>query len=423
MLDLKLIRENSEQIKERLKTKGYDFDIAKIVDWDKKKGQLLIQVEKLKEDRNKITKTIGEKKRAGAKVELEELFLNMKKKSETIKNLDAEILQLEGWVREQLLQMPNLPFVDLPIGSAENNQEVRIWGEKARFDFAVKPHWEIAEKLDIIDFKRGAKISGSGFLLYKGWGAKLERALINFMLDLHTEQHGYKEILPPFIVNQTTMTGTGQLPNLADDMYKIANEDSYLIPTAEVPVTNIFRDEILAEKDLPICFVAQSPCFRQEAGSYGKDARGMIRVHQFNKVELVRFVHPEKSYDELELLLTHAEKILQKLNLHYRVVLLATGDLSFSAAKCYDIEVWAPGMKKYLEVSSCSNFEDFQARRMAIRYKSETDKKNRLVHTLNGSGLALPRLVVAIIENYQTADGRLEVPKVLAPYLGADKYL
>lgn len=322
-----------------------------------------------------------------------------------------------------LLRIPNIPSADTPIGKDEkDNVVVKTWGNRKVFDFTPLPHWELGRILDILDLERSSKISGSGFILLKGLGAKLERALFSFMLDLHTREHGYTELFPPFLVNRTAMTGTGQLPKLEEDMYRTAVDDLFLVPTAEVPVTNIHRDEIFSYKDLPVYYTAYTPCFRREAGSYGKDTRGIIRVHQFNKVELVKLVRPETSYHELELLVGNAEKVLQLLGLEYRIVKLCTGDMSFAAAKCYDIEVWSPGLDKFLEVSSCSNFEDFQSRRINVRFRDE-DGKIGFVHTLNGSGLALPRTVIALLETYQQKDGSIVIPDVLYPYMSGIKVI
>jgi seryl-tRNA synthetase len=340
----------------------------------------------------------------------------MKALSQKIDDLDKKVDEIDKKLGNLMLYIPNIPHNSIPIGGPENNKEVKKWGDFRQFDFKPKTHMEIGEDLDILDFPRSSKISGSGFCLFKGLGALLERALINFMLDLHTNHHGYKEIFPPFLVNRASMTGTGQLPKLEEDMYRLKDDDLFLIPTAEVPVTNIHRDDVLDESKLPICYTAYTACFRREAGSYGKDTKGLMRVHQFDKVELVKFVKPETSFDELEKLLNNAEEVLKKLGLPYRVVMLATGDISFAASKCYDIEAWAPGAEKNLEVSSCSNFTDFQARRANIKYRTTT-KKLEYVHTLNGSGIAMARTVVAILENYQQKDGSVVIPDVLRPYM------
>ena len=346
----------------------------------------------------------------------------MREVGSRIKQMDSEVAEIESRISDIAYNMPNIPHSSVPVGKDESdNVTVRTWGEPKTFDFEPVPHWELASSLDIIDFERGSKIAGSGFILYKGLGARLERSLFNWMLDVHTTEHGYREVFPPFLVNRRAMVGTGQLPKFDEDMYHTDKDDDlYLDPTAEVPVTNIYMDEILNASDLPQYLTAFTACFRREAGSAGKDTRGLLRVHQFNKVEMVKFVAPETSYDEHERLLANAEAILQKLNIPYRVVLLCTGDLSFCAAKCYDIEIYAPGVDQWLEVSSCSNFEDFQARRANIRYRPEPGAKPEFLHTLNGSGVALPRLVVALLETYQQSDGTIVVPEALRPYLGTD---
>ncbi len=416
MLDLKFIRNNLDTVKAMLEARNSNLDLERFESLDRRRLELLGRAEALKNRRNTCSDEIAKMRKAKADTSAE--IAAMRDISRQIKELDAEISEVENELYEIVYLIPNLPHASVPAGSGEDdNQFVRDWGEKPKFDFTPAPHWDLGEKLKILDFERGAKITGARFTLYRDLGAKLERALINFMLDLHTEEHGYTEILPPFIVNRTTMTGTGQLPKFEEDLFKIEGLDYFLIPTAEVPVTNIFRNEILASSELPCCFTAYTPCFRKEAGSYGRDTRGLIRQHQFNKVELVKFADPENSYEELEKLLANAETILQKLNLHYRVVNLCTGDLGFSAAKTYDIEVWLPGQGVYREISSCSNFEDFQARRANIRYRPKAGGKTRFVHTLNGSGLAVGRTLVAILENYQNADGSITIPEALRPYL------
>ncbi len=416
MLDLKFIRNNLDTVKAMLEARNSNLDLERFESLDRRRLELLGRAEALKNRRNTCSDEIAKMRKAKADTSAE--IAAMRDISRQIKELDAEISEVENELYEIVYLIPNLPHASVPAGSGEDdNQFVRDWGEKPKFDFTPAPHWDLGEKLKILDFERGAKITGARFTLYRDLGAKLERALINFMLDLHTEEHGYTEILPPFIVNRTTMTGTGQLPKFEEDLFKIEGLDYFLIPTAEVPVTNIFRNEILASNELPCCFTAYTPCFRKEAGSYGRDTRGLIRQHQFNKVELVKFADPENSYEELEKLLANAETILQKLNLHYRVVNLCTGDLGFSAAKTYDIEVWLPGQGVYREISSCSNFEDFQARRANIRYRPKAGGKTRFVHTLNGSGLAVGRTLVAILENYQNADGSITIPEALRPYL------
>lgn len=416
MIDIKLIRENVETVKAGLKAKNVAIDLDELLDLDKKRRTQLNVVEELRGQINaandEISKCLKEKK------DPKEKIAAMKDISRRIDGLEPGIRSFDEKINQLLLNIPNLPHSSVPVGGPANNKVVRSWGTPKEFDFKPKSHIEIAETLDIIDFKRAAKLSGSNFILYKDAGARLERALFCFMLDLHTSQHGYTEIFPPFLVNAASMTGTGQLPKMKDDMYHVEGEDLYLIPTAEVPVTNIYRDEILKEEELPIYYAGYTACFRKEAGSYGKDTRGMIRVHQFDKVELVKFVKPETSYDELESLVGNAEKVLQLLGLPYRVVMLASGDMSFAAAKCYDLEANAPGVGGWLEVSSCSNFEDFQARRANIRCKGKDAKKPNFVHTLNGSGVALARTMVAILENYQTKTGEVVIPEVLRPYMG-----
>ena len=416
MFDIKLIRENPQLVIEGLKKKNVTISIEEILEIDKKRKELMLRSEELRAKQNaandEISKLIKEKKDAREKIAA------MKEISVEVGQLEPQIKALEEKINKLLLYVPNLPHNSIPVGSPEHNRIERTWGEQKKFSFKPKDHIDIAEALDIIDFKRATKITGSHFILFKKEGALLERALLNFMLDLHTREHGYKEMSPPILVNRESMTGTGQLPKMEEDMYRLKEEDLFLIPTAEVPVTNIHRDEILNEEDLPLYYTAYTPCFRREAGSYGKDTKGLVRVHQFDKVELVKFVHPKTSYKELEKLVANAEKVFQLLELPYRVVTLATGDLSFAAAKCYDIEVYAPGMEKWLETSSCSNFEDFQARRANIRFKGKETKKATLIHTLNGSGVALARTVVAILENYQNEKGEVVIPKVLRPYMG-----
>ena len=417
MLDLKYIRNNLDAVKEMLQNRCSKLDLTKFEALDRQRLALLSEVEALKNRRNTCSDEIARMKKA--KLDAGAEITAMREISKRIKELDAEIATVEDELYAIVYMIPNLPHDTVPVGGGEDdNAFVRAWGEKPEFDFTPVNHWDIGENLKILDFERGAKITGARFTLYRGLGARLERALINFMLDLHTTEHGYTELLPPFIVNRTTMTGTGQLPKFEEDLFKLEGLDYFLIPTAEVPVTNIFQNEILASSELPGYYTAYTPCFRKEAGSYGRDTRGLIRQHQFNKVELVKFAEPDTSYDELEKLLHNAETILQKLNLHYRVVNLCTGDLGFSAAKTYDIEVWLPGQGLYREISSCSNFEDFQARRANIRYRPKAGGKTRFVHTLNGSGLAVGRTLVAILENYQQADGSVIIPEALRPYLG-----
>lgn len=419
MLDMKYIRENFDEAKNRLKTRGTDVYIEGFKALDDKRRSILHESETLKALRNSASDEISKTK---DKSQVQDKILEMREVSNKIKILDAEQSEIEQELNNFLLTIPNFPHPTTPIGTSENdNVQVRTWGEPATLSFAAKPHWEIGENLGILDFERGAKITGARFTLYRGAGARLERALINFMLDQHTGEHGYLEVLPPFLVNRDSMTGTGQLPKFEEDLFKLVDPDYMLIPTAEVPVTNIHRSEILRRDDLPINYAAYTPCFRKEAGSYGKDTRGLIRQHQFNKVELVKFVRPSESDAELEKLTGHAETILQLLELPYRVMALCSGDIGFSSAKTYDLEVWLPGQSCYREISSCSNFTDFQARRANIRYREEEKSKPEFVHTINGSGLAVGRTLVAILENYQQEDGSVVIPKLLQPYMGGLK--
>lgn len=416
MLDLRFVRENSDRVKKALAERGQEFDIDRLLSRDLERRGLLSKVEELRYRRNKVSDEVGRLKREGK--EAGSLLAQVKAISSEIDRLDTQLASCEQEVSELLLWIPNIPHPSVPVGKdEEENKEVSRWGEVPVFDFKPKPHWELGEDLSILDFQRGAKIAGARFTLYTGPGARLERALINFMLDLHTGAHGYTEVLPPFLVNRESMTGTGQLPKFEEDLFKTAPDDYYLIPTAEVPLTNIHRKEILPEESLPLSYVAYTPCFRREAGSYGKDVRGLIRQHQFNKVELVKLVRPEQSYEELERLLSDAEEVLVRLNLPYRVVSLCTGDLGFASAKTYDIEVWLPGQESYKEISSCSNFEDFQARRAEIRYRSKETGRVDYVHTLNGSGLAVGRTLVAILEKYQQKDGSVLIPECLRSYM------
>ena len=416
MITLKNIRENQDLISKKLKSKNFEVDkIEKLLKKDSKWREGLVLVEKLKEKRNTASKQISIFKKE--KKPTDDLINEMKNVSLEIKEIDSRNDNLKMEIDNILLDIPNIPHDSVPIGPDESsNKIIRTWGEKPKFKFEVKSHIEISEKLNLLDFRAGSKISGSGFPVYIKKGAKLERSLINFMLDMHVD-NGYDEMFPPFLVNSDSMQTTGQLPKFIDDMYQMPKDELFCIPTAEVPVTNYYRSEQLDESKLPIKFAAYSACFRREAGSYGKDTRGLLRLHQFNKVELVKFSHPDNSYNELELLLQDAEKVLQSLGLHYRVIELCTGDLSFSAAKCYDIEVWSPYENKYLEVSSCSNFESFQASRGSIRFRSSKTGKMEFVHTLNGSGVATPRLVVALIENYQQKDGTIQIPEALQKYM------
>jgi seryl-tRNA synthetase len=421
MLDIRLIREKPDFVRERLATRGRGDEarIAEIAALDEHRRKLLAEGDNLKAERNKVSKEIGALKSKGQDASAQ--MTAMKQVGERVSAIDAEVAGIDAKLQEILLMIPNLPHESVTVGKdSADNPEIRKWGEAPKFAFPPKAHWDIGEQLGILDFARAAKISGSGFILYKGAGARLERALINFLLDLHTSQHGYTEVFPPFVINRNAMIGTGQLPKFEEDMYRLRDEDMYLAPTAEVPVANIHREEILREDQLPIYYCAYTPCFRREAGAAGKQTRGMIRVHQFDKVEMIKFVKPETSYDELEKLTANAERVLQLLGLHYRVVLLCTGDVGFASAKTYDIEVWAPGQNAYLEVSSCSNCEDFQARRANIRFKG-ADGKNRFVHILNGSGTALARLYVAVLETYQQADGSVKMPEALLPYMGGLK--
>lgn len=416
VLDLKFVRENPALVEEAIKKRGGKINLDEFLALEKQRRQLLQEVEQLKNRRNVVSETIAQKKRAGE--DAQALIEQMRLVSQEIKDLDDKLKNIEDEIQKALLNIPNIPHASVPVGqTSEDNVEVRRWGEPREFAFEPKPHWEIAEKLGILDFERAGRVSGARFTFYRGLGALLERALINFMLDLHTQEHGYIELFPPFLVNSDSMTGTGQLPKFAEDMFKVEKHDLYLIPTAEVPVTNIYRDEILDGSELPIYHCAYSACFRAEAGAHGRDTRGLIRQHQFNKVELVKFTTPESSYEELEKLTRDAEKVLQLLELPYRVVVLCTGDLGFSSAKTYDLEVWLPSFNEYKEISSCSNFEDYQARRANIRFRSEPKAKPRYVHTLNGSGIAVGRTVAAILENYQNEDGSVTIPEKLQPYM------
>ena len=420
MLELRFIRENLDLVREKTAHRGLNTDkVDNFASVDSKRLDLLREVEALKNQRNTASKEIAQLKRGSdeEKKQADNLIPEMRKASDRIKELDNELGDIQEQLNELVLSIPNLCSDDVPKGTDdEDNVEFKTWGEKPEFSFTPKTHWEIGEDEDIIDFERAAKLSGARFALLKGFASKLERALTNFMLDLHTQKHGYEEVLPPFLVNSASMTATGQLPKFAEDLFAIKDWDLYLIPTAEVPVTNIFRDETLDEDQLPIKYTAYTPCFRSEAGSYGRDTKGLIRQHQFDKVELVKFTTPETSTQELEDLLADAEEVLQLLGLHYRVVTLCSGDLGFSSTKTYDIEVWLPGQETYREISSCSNFLDFQARRGGIRYRPNGQKKSKLVHTLNGSGLAVGRTLVAVLENYQQEDGTVALPEVLKPY-------
>jgi len=421
MLDVKFIRENPELVRQGLLNKNAKDIVNEVLELDEQRRSFIAKTEDLKAKKNQVSSQIPQMKKAGQ--DTAEVFAEMKRVGDEIALLDGQLRDVEDKLDNILRSTPNLAHSSVPVGAtAEQNVEVRQWlpeGFSFTNDFKVLDHIELGKKHSILDFERGTKISGSGFPLYMGKGATLERALINYMLDSHLNDHGYSEIFPPVLVNRESMKGTGQIPKMEEDMYFIEKDGLYPVPTAEVPITNIHRDEILAEKDLPIKYVGYSPCFRREAGSYGKDSKGFLRVHQFNKVEMVKFAKPDNSYDELEAMVKDAEDILKALKIPYRILLLCTGDLSFSAAKCYDIETWSPAENKWLEASSCSNFENFQARRANIRYRKE-DKKLEFVHTLNGSGLATSRLMVSLLENYQTPEGKIIVPKVLQKYTGFD---
>lgn len=420
MLDIKLIRENPEKVNELLKRRNPDLSIDAVLAVDEERRQIQTQADELRAKRKNESQKIGMMKKNGENTDA--IQEDVRKLGDEIKALEEKQVELDEKQRNLLLYTPNIPDETTPIGASDaDNVEVSRWGEPTKFDFEFKAHWDLCEEKNLVDFERGVKISQSRFTLYRGKGAKLERAVINFFLDEHTEHQGYEEILPPFMCNSTTMTGTGQLPKFKEDMYKCVDEDLYLIPTAEVPVTNIYQNEILSEDDLPKYMTAYTPCFRREAGSAGKDTRGLIRVHQFNKVEMVKLCTPETSKDEHEKLTEDAEDMLKKLNLPFRRVALSTGDIGFSANKCWDLEVWMPSYNAYKEISSCSNFGDYQARRANIRYKEKATGKTRFVHTINGSGLAVGRTVAAIIENFQQADGTIIVPEVLRKYTGFDK--
>ncbi|WP_332699131.1 serine--tRNA ligase [Halalkalibacter lacteus] len=418
MLDIKRLRKDFEQIKSRLATRGEDISgLERFSELDEKRRAIIVKVEELKSRRNQVSQEVAQLKRE--KQDADHLIKETKEVSEKIKSLDEQLRNVEEDLEGILLTIPNVPHESVPVGDTEDdNVEIRTWGDVRSFEFESKAHWDLATDLGIVDFERASKVTGSRFVFYKGLGARLERALINFMMDLHHDEHGYEEVIPPFIVNRASMTGTGQLPKFEEDAFKIQGQDYFLIPTAEVPVTNLHRDEILTAEQLPIAYTAYSANFRSEAGSAGRDTRGLIRQHQFNKVELVRFVKPKDSYEALETLTGHAEKVLQLLNLPYRVLRMCTADLGFTAAKKYDIEVWIPSNDSYREISSCSNFEDFQARRANIKYRPEPKAKPEFVHTLNGSGLAVGRTVAAILENYQEEDGSVVIPEVLRPYMG-----
>lgn len=422
MLDMRYIRENPDKVKEALKSKNSKLNIDELLDMDKERRNLLVEVEKLKNTRNTESDEIASLKKQGKDASAK--LNQMKLVSQKIKEIDIKVGVINKKIKDIVLLVPNISHFSVPIGSdAKSNKIVKEWGKLPNFRFKPLNHMELGEKLNIMDFPASTKLSGSGFSLFMGDGAAMIRALLNFMIDLHVKKHGYKEVWPPVLANRKSMTTTGQLPKLEEDMYKLKDDDLFLIPTAEVPVTNIHTDDILAEEALPIYYTAYTPCFRREAGSYGKDTKGLSRVHQFDKVEMVKFVKPENSYDELESLLTNAEEVLQLLKLPYRVQLLSTGDSSFAASKCYDIELWAAGSATWFEVSSCSNFEDFQARRGNIKFKNKDTGKLSYVHTLNGSGVAFARLIIAIVENYQTKEGFVNIPKVLQRYMGGRRII
>ncbi|WP_139902032.1 serine--tRNA ligase [Clostridium thermarum] len=423
MLDVKRVRTNPDEIKKAMLGRSSDFNVSlidEVIQLDEKRREILVDVENLKSKRNQVSAEIPKLKKAGQDVE--PIMAEMRNIGEDIKVMDAKVSEIDEKIKAIILSIPNIPNENVPDGKSDvDNLEVRRWGETTKFDFEPKAHWDLGSNLNIFDFERAGKITGSRFTVYKGLGARLERAIISYFLDTHTEIGGYTEILPPYLVNRDSMTGTGQLPKFEEDAFKVTNTEYFLIPTAEVPVTNLYRDEVLMGDTLPIKHVAYSACFRAEAGSAGRDTRGLIRQHQFNKVELVKFTKPEQSYEELEKLTNDAERVLQGLGLPYRVVKLCKGDLGFSSACTYDIEVWMPSYNKYVEISSCSNFEDFQARRANIRYKDNPKDKPQLVHTLNGSGVAVGRTVAAILENFQQEDGSILIPKVLRSYMGCEK--
>ena len=417
MLDVKLLRENLDEVKERMATRGGVIDWDEFVKVDRERRDALANIERLKEIKNRLSGEIGKLKRSGG--DASALMHEGEEVSEAIRVSESPLADLEARFERLMLTLPNLPHPSVKVGKNEtDNKEVRRWGDAPRFDFTPRNHWEIGEDLGILDFERAAKIAGARFTVYRGAGARLERALINFMLDLHTTENGYTEMLPPALVNRAALVGTGQLPKFEEDLFHLAPGDYFLIPTAEVPLTNLHRDEMIEREELPLKYVAYTPCFRSEAGSYGKDVRGLIRQHQFNKVEMVKFAEPETSYDELESMVRNAEEVLKRLEIPYRVVELCTGDMGFGAAKTYDLEVWLPGQSAYREISSCSNCEDFQARRANIRFRREKKGKPIFIHTLNGSGLAVGRTLVAVLENYQQRDGSVIVPVALRPYMG-----
>lgn len=418
MLDLKRIRNELDQMKAAMERRGEkEVDLDAVVELDEKRRNLLQEVEQMKSEQNAVSREIPQLKKSGE--DTTQIMAKMKDLSAQIKELDAQVAEVDSQLYEMMLRIPNIPHPDVPQGETdEDNVEVRTWGTPAQFDFETKAHWDIGTDLNILDFERAAKVTGARFALYRGLGSRLERSLINFMLDLHTGEHGYTELMPPFMVNRQSMIGTGQLPKFEEDTFRVPQKDYFLVPTAEVPVTNIHRDEIIPEEDLPLMYAAYTPCFRSEAGSAGRDTRGLIRQHQFNKVEMVKFTTPESSYQELETLTANAEEVLKRLNIPYRVVKISTGDLGFTAAFKYDVEVWMPSYNRYVEISSCSNFEDFQARRANIRYRPKEGGKVQFLHTLNGSGLAVGRTLAAILENFQQADGSVVIPEALRGYMG-----
>ncbi len=420
MLDLRWVRNNEDEVRAYLASRNNDFDIGPMLALDEEKRKLLSETEELKAQRNEGSKKVGSAKARGEDASI--IMEEMRTLGEQVKSIDGRINEIDVLLNEMLLSVPNRPHSSVPVGKDENdNVEIRKWGTPKEFSFEPKAHWDIGEDLGILDFEKGAALAQSRFTVLRGQGARLERALINFMLDLHTEQHGYLEIQPPVLVNSKTMTGTGQLPKFADDLYKCENDDLWLIPTAEVPLTNLHADEILEEEQLPLYYVGYTPCFRREAGAYGRDVRGMLRQHQFDKVELVKLAPPESSYDELEKLTDNAEEVLRILEIPHRTICLSTGDMGFGSSKTYDIEVWLPSQYKYREISSCSNCEDFQSRRMNTRYRPKEGGKPVYVHTLNGSGIAIGRTLIAVLENYQREDGSVEIPTALIPYMGGKK--
>ncbi|NLJ58178.1 MAG: serine--tRNA ligase [Tissierellia bacterium] len=417
MLDIRRIRNNAEEVEKLLKRRDPELSLSKVLELDKERRKKLVEVEEMKAKQNKVSKEVPVLKKEGKDVS--HILQEMKELAEKVKILDGETKVIDEKIQDELLSIPNTPNPEITVGkSDEDNKEVRKWGQPKKFDFELKAHWDLGVDLDILDFERATKIAGTRFSMFKGAGARLERAIITYMLDKHTLEHGFTEVAPPYMVNKESMIGTGQLPKFEEDMFKLNQREYYLIPTAEVPVTNLYRDEVLKEKDLPIYMTAYTPCFRAEAGSAGRDTRGLIRNHQFDKVELVMYSTPEESYKQLEILTNFAEEILKQLELPYRVVELCTGDIGFSSAKTYDLEVWMPSYNRYVEISSCSNFEDFQARRINLKFRPSENGKLEFIHTLNGSGLAVGRTFAAILENYQNEDGSITIPKVLRPYMG-----